>query len=88
LSIHGKSSTTEGIEFICEEDFNWIEGRYEIIIKGWFMRGEMKEKSRFFIDIDKENATKLAELDICVDESGSVDQPIKAKSFQIPIKYS
>ncbi len=39
IAVLAKSSVFQGIEFIVDDRFTWIEGRYGFSIKGWANRG-------------------------------------------------
>ena len=50
IAVLAKSSVFQGIEFISDERFTWVEGRYEFSVRGWVNRG-MDQKSNLLTKI-------------------------------------
>lgn len=42
IAVLTKSSVFQGVEFISDDRFTWIEGKYEFNIQGWANRGTSK----------------------------------------------
>ena len=68
IAVLAKSSVFQGIEFISDERFTWVEGRYEFNIKGWADRGISQESnlspSKIAFSLNKEDVDWLSDNSI------------------------
>ena len=48
IAVLAKSSVFQGIEFIADESFTWVEGKYEFKIIGWENRGASQKNNLSF----------------------------------------
>ena len=67
LSILAKSSIFQGIEFVSENRFNWMEGKYKITVKGFYNNRPLNKTLYFYLD--KEKVDKITEIRIPVSSS-------------------
>lgn len=78
LSVLAKSSIFQGIEFVSNKRFTWIEGQYKIIVKGLYNNKNLDEIFCFYLD--KETVEKITKFPIVTSGSGN-----KTLSMQVKV---
>ncbi len=80
ISVLAKSSVFQGIEFICDDRFTWIEGKYKFNITGWSNRGVSQSSNlstQVIFSLNKEDADKLNDTSLQSSASITLMRPIK-----------
>ena len=80
ISVLAKSATFQGVEFICDDRFTWIEGKYNFNITGWSNRGVSQSSNisaQIVFPLNKEDVDKLNDVSLQGSATTSLMRPVK-----------